>query len=165
MFIMFFFIKKMPIHLVLVSSIFALAVAYVSQYGFGFEPCALCYYQRIPYFVVIVFSFVSLSIRMADHRNIQTCIGLIFFFGALLAFYHFGVEQYWWSGSESCSQTQPLPMNFNEFQEELLTKMPKRCDEVEWTLFGLSMSVYNMIASLVLGFFSIFSRRLVTPHF
>ena len=143
---------------------FALAVAYVSQYGFGFEPCALCYYQRIPYFAVIVLSFLSLSIRMADHRNIQVGIALIFFIGAFLAFYHFGVEQHWWSGTESCMQKQTLPMNFNEFQEKLLTKMPKRCDEVEWTLFGLSMSVYNLIASSVLGLFSIFSGRLATPH-
>ena len=161
---MFFFIKKMPIVLILVTSIFALAVAYVSQYGFGFEPCVLCYYQRIPYFAVIVLSLLSLSIRMADHRNIQICIGLIFFIGAFLAFYHFGVEQFWWSGSESCSQIQTLPKNFIEFQEKLLTKMPKRCDEVEWTLFGLSMSVYNIFASSMLGLFSIFSGRLATQH-
>ena len=76
----------MPIVLILVTSIFALAVAYISQYGFGFEPCVLCYYQRIPYFAVIVLSLLSLSIRMADHRNIQICIGLIFCISAFLAF-------------------------------------------------------------------------------
>ena len=41
--------------------------------------------------------------------------------------------------------------SFENFQNQLMTKLPKRCDEIDWTLFGWSMTIYNMLLSMTLG--------------
>jgi disulfide bond formation protein DsbB len=68
-----------------------------------------------------------------------------------LAFYHNGIEQHWWNAATSCGDTNQFPANFTNFQSQLMIKMPKRCDEIDWTLFGLSLTVYNILLSLTLG--------------
>jgi len=39
----------------------------------------------------------------------------------------------------------------NQFQTLLQQKPEKACDEIDWTLFGISMATYNAMASLALG--------------
>ena len=43
----------------MLASAGALTTALIAQYGFGFEPCVLCSYQRIPYAVVLVFGLCA----------------------------------------------------------------------------------------------------------
>lgn len=132
-------------------SIGALAFALFTQYVGGLEPCILCKYQRIPYFSVILFAGLGFAYQRADHVGIARLIGFVFLAGASLAFYHVGVEQHWWVAATSCSGTGSTPTSFSEFQKLLDTKMPKRCDQIDWTLFGLSMTVYNVAGSLALA--------------
>ena len=139
---------KMVLRLLLVASFGALATAFIAQFVFGLEPCILCKYQRIPYFSVLLFAGLALHIEMADHAGTAKVIGVIFLLGAALAFYHNGVEQHWWVAATSCSGSGGAPLDFQNFQSQLLAKMPKRCDQIDWTLFGLSMTVYNVAASI-----------------
>ncbi|MBO32418.1 MAG: disulfide bond formation protein B [Rhodospirillaceae bacterium] len=139
----------------------ALAYALFTQYIGGLEPCILCKYQRIPYFSVILFAVLGLIFAESDQVGIARLIGYIFLVGAGLAFYHSGVEQHWWEAATSCGGTGSMPANFQDFQNLLSAKMPKRCDEIDWTLFGLSMTVYNMTASLGLAVISFIGASLI----
>ncbi len=143
------------------ASIGALAYAFFTQYVGGLEPCILCKYQRIPYFAVILFAGLGLVFSQADQDGIAKLIGCIFLAGASLAFYHSGVEQHWWEAATSCGGTGSMPANFQDFQKLLTAKMPKRCDEIDWTLFGLSMTVYNVAASLGLAGISFWGAGLI----
>ncbi len=134
----------------MLASILILVIVFVAENNYGLEPCLLCKYQRIPYFAAILFAGLALHVELANHRGALKCIGIIFFLGAIIAFYHNGIEQQWWY-TTSCGTSQKFPLSFENFYSQLLTKMPKRCDEIDWTLLGLSMTVYNMLISVGLG--------------
>ncbi len=152
---------KTILAVLLLASVGALVIAFAAQYIFGLEPCILCVYQRIPYFAVILLVGIALHIETADHAGTAKVIGVIFLLGAALAFYHTGVEQHWWEAATSCGGGGEAPLNFQDFQSQLLTKMPKRCDQIDWTLFGLSMTVYNVVTSIVLAAISFFGASVL----
>ena len=156
-------INKMILRLLLLLSIGTLLVVFTAELIYGFEPCILCKYQRIPYFSVILLSSIALHIKMANQTGTLKLIVWVFIASAMLAFYHNGIEQQWWDAATSCGDTNQFPASFSNFQSQLMSKMPKRCDVIDWTLFGLSMTVYNMMLSITLGgiaFFGVlFSKK------
>jgi disulfide bond formation protein DsbB len=148
--------NKIILVLLLLASGSALVIAFTAQVAFDLEPCILCKYQRIPYFATILFSCLALYIRELDRRGALKVIGLIFLLSAVLSFYHNGVEQHWWTSVAGCSNLTGTLLNFQEFQNQLFAKMPKRCDQIDWTLFGLSLTVYNCAASIIFALLSFF---------
>lgn len=78
-------------------------------------------------------------------------IGLIFLIGAGLAGYHVGVEYKWWAGPSGCGGGTGLADNTEALLQALQNEKIVRCDEVAFTLFGLSMAGYNFLASLGLA--------------
>jgi disulfide bond formation protein DsbB len=144
-------IDKLILRLILLFSICTLLIVFIAELVYGLEPCTLCKYQRIPYFSVIVFSSLALHIKLADQTGTLKIISIIFIASAILAFYHNGIEQQWWDAATTCGDTNQFSASFTNFQSQLMSKMPKRCDVIDWTLFGLSMTVYNMVLSIILG--------------
>ena len=142
---------KLILRLILLYSICTLLIVFIAELVYGLEPCILCKYQRIPYFSIILFSSLALHIKLADQTRTLKIISVIFIASATLAFYHNGIEQQWWDAATSCGDTNQFPSSFSNFQSQLMSKMPKRCDVIDWTLFGLSMTVYNMLVSITLG--------------
>ena len=156
-------IDKLILRLILLFSICTLLIVFIAELVYGLEPCILCKYQRIPYFSVILFTSLALHIKLADQTGTLKIISIIFIASTMLAFYHNGIEQQWWDAATSCGDTNQFPSSFSNFQSQLMSKMPKRCDVIDWTLFGLSMTVYNMVLSITLGglaFFGVlFSKK------
>ena len=144
-------IDKSILRLILLFSICTLLIVFIAELVYGLEPCILCKYQRIPYFSVILFSSLALHFKLADQTGTLKIISIIFIASAMLAFYHNGIEQHWWNAATSCGNTNQFPASFTNFQSQLMSKMPKRCDQIDWTLFGLSMTVYNILLSVTLG--------------
>jgi len=156
---------KIVLSILLLASIGALATAFTAQYVFDLEPCILCKYQRIPYFAVILFAGIGMYTEMADQAGTLKVVGVIFLLGAALAFYHSGVEQHWWEAATSCGSSGGEALtSFKNFVGQLMTKMPKRCDEIDWTLFGLSMTVYNTVASIGLTAVSFFGTAVLKKY-
>ncbi len=84
-------------------------------------------------------------------RVVLALCAAIFLAGAGIAAYHVGVEQGWWQGAASCSGPNLNTMTIDELREHLLQAPIVRCDEVAWSLFGVSMAGYNILASLALS--------------
>jgi len=144
-------IDRLILRLILLISICVLLIVFVAQFIYDLEPCILCKFQRIPYFAAILFVGLALHIKKANQAGTVKVIGFIFIVGAVLAFYHNGVEQYWWNAATGCGNSGKFPISFENFQSQLIAKMPKRCDQIDWTLFGYSMTVYNMLLSIILA--------------
>ncbi len=142
---------KIILRLILLASICVLLIVFVAELMYGLEPCILCKYQRIPYFAAILFAGLALHIKTTNQQGTLRVIGIVFLISAFLAFYHYGVEQHWWNAATGCGNFNKLPISFENFQSQLMSTMPKKCDEIDWTLFGLSMTVYNIIVSVILG--------------
>ena len=144
------------------ASVGALATAYTAELAFGLEPCVLCLYQRIPYAVAGLLGLLALLLPPGRYSvwAVAGC-GAVFAAGAGIAFYHVGVEQHWWMSAASCGAAGggPAPETVEELRALLGAKPPKACDEIDWTLFGLSMATYNVAASLALAFGAFWGAR------
>jgi len=142
----------------LALSLGALAYALIAQYAFGFEPCLLCQYQRIPYWTVAGISLVAVIVPCVDLRGAAGIVALVFACGAALALYHVGVEQHWWQAG-ACAAQGAVSFNFEDFRASPAKPILKSCDSIDWTLFGLSMATYNVVVSVVLALAAAWSAR------
>ncbi|MDA0239981.1 MAG: disulfide bond formation protein B [Proteobacteria bacterium] len=139
---------------VLLFSAGVLGTVFVAQYGFDLQPCVLCLYQRIPFFVAAGLAVWTLILPGASPLALARLFGLIFIASAALAFYHVGVEQHWWAAATGCAGGGA---NFDALQSAvdlkaaLFAEKPVACDAVAWSLFGLSFAAYNALASLAAG--------------
>lgn len=134
---------------VALSSLAILSAAWISQYGFGLDPCQLCFYQRKPYMVNIALGIVAFLLA---GKNRKAALGVLFLCGvgftadAAIAAFHVGVEQHWWKGLESCSNyAMPENATLEEMKKFITSRAPVRCDVPAFVLFGVSMAGYNFL--------------------
>jgi len=154
--------SRVPAIVLLVSATL-LGGAYAFQYIGGLAPCKLCLYQRVPHAAVIVITILSLLTiafrgeRSLFARHLVQFAGLVLLSGAAIAAYHAGIEYHWWAGPDTCSGT--IGQNAGSI-EDLLNQLEKapivRCDEVAWSLLGISMAGYNFLISALLGLIALF---------
>ena len=120
---------------VLAFSILSLSIAYFIQYILGHKPCNLCLIERIPYLSAII--LVALIFIVKRFEKIFSGIILIFFiFGAIISFYHVGIEQGFFSESSICKSTNALE---NISKEELLEQLKLNtvsCKDITFKIFG-----------------------------
>ena len=142
--------NKLLLNGILVFSILSLSIAYFIQYVLGHKPCNLCIIERIPYIAAII--LISLVFILNRYQKIISSLILIFFiFGAVVSFYHFGIEQGFFSESLICELTNNNPLN----KEELLNQLKKAeivsCKDVTFRFLGLSLATINAIISIALS--------------
>tara|TARA_B100000475_G_scaffold188102_1_gene158587 strand:- start:1 stop:480 length:480 start_codon:yes stop_codon:yes gene_type:complete len=135
---------------VLAFSILSLSIAYFIQYILGHKPCNLCLIERIPYLTAII--LVALIFIVKRFEKIFSGIILIFFiFGAIISFYHVGIEQGFFSESLVCN----LGNSGADLSKEQLLKQlenaPISCKEVTFRFLGLSLATINTIISIILS--------------
>jgi disulfide bond formation protein DsbB len=123
------------------------------QYLGGLAPCPLCIWQRWPWAAAVPLGAGAWAAwragRRAPARGLLALGGLAVLAGAGIAAFHVGVEQGWWQGTAACAgQIYEAGLSAEELRRRLLTAEVVRCDEVPWSLFGVSMAGYNMLASL-----------------
>ena len=144
---------------ILIFILFGLSVslisAYIIEYALGHEPCRLCVYQRFPYIVsiLLVLSILLIKKNVKIHLLLLSLISLL---GAILAFYHFGIEQGFFNESIVC-ESQNLQEGLTK--QDILKQLKQNtisCKDVNFTLFGLSLASINIIVSFIL--FMIFIR-------
>ena len=136
----------------------ALGFAYYMEHFHNLPPCVLCVYQRWVYFFVIFLSIILLILHQYSERKARTIMlvfSLTFLVGSILAMYHVGVENSWWTGTESCAADSEINSgDLDALRKNLSEKSITRCDEVLWSFFGISMAGYNFIISFILFIFS-----------
>ena len=75
---------------------------------------------------------------------------LVFAFSLLISFYHFGIEQGFFEESTVCGIKDA---NNIISKEELLKQLQLKtisCKDVAFRIFGLSLSTFNIVISLVI---------------
>ena len=137
---------------ILAAGVGGLATAFTAEHVFGLEPCALCLYQRWVYAAAAAFGVAALLVPTGRRRWVVVAAGAVFAGGAGLAFYHVGVEQHWWAQTAACAGKVDLAgLTVEQLRSALQAPPPKPCDEVDWTLFGISLAGYNVLVSLALA--------------
>ena len=145
------FIKnKFALNIILIFSIFALITAYFIQYILGHKPCNLCLIERIPYFSAII--LISLIFALNKYERVISLIVCFFFiFGTIISFYHFGIEQSFFSESLICDLTNKDSATTAQDLLKQLEKKTISCKIVTFKVLGLSLATFNTIISLILS--------------
>ena len=141
---------KKILFIILIFIFLILISAFVIEHKFGHQPCKLCLYERIPYFVSILLILKIFFIKSYNKITILALI-LVFIISAILAFYHFGIEQGYFKESLACSTGNLLE---STTKEELLKQLEENtisCKEVSFKIFGFSLASINTIFSIVLS--------------
>lgn len=141
--------------LALAVPVLLLAGAYISQYGFGLYPCELCWWQRYAHFAGV--ALACLAFVAAPQRLWVALAGLAILVSGLIGAFHAGVEYHWWEGLSACSN--PVSSAGGDPLAAIWGTPLIRCDEAQWSLFGISLAGFNFLLSAV-GALAIF--RLLT---
>ena len=133
----------------LVLSAAVVGGALLSEHVGGLRPCELCLYERWPWYATIALTLVVVLVGAKRGAGaVLALCGLILLAGAGLAFYHVGVEQHWFAGPSTCSGAAAAD-SVEALKAQIMGTAPVRCDEIAWSLFGISMAGWNLIASLL----------------
>ena len=138
--------------LVVIFAVISLTItsALIIQYWLGHEPCKLCLYQRIPYFLAILLIIKMFFFKKYEKITLLI-LTLIFVSSAALAFYHFGIEQGFFDETLTCSAPE---LSKTLSKEQLLEQLKQNnisCKDVSFRVLGLSLAAINAIFSLVLS--------------
>jgi len=118
--------------------------AYVGEYAFGLWPCEMCWWQRYAHFAALALALLSTVV--APRRVLVGLAGLAILVAGLTGAYHAGVEYGWWEGFTACSNFAVTPEGGNAL-DAIMNAPLVRCDEVQWSLFGISLAGWNFLVS------------------
>ena len=143
--------KNLLIKLILLISIIALRSAFFIEYILGHQPCNLCILERIPYFLAII--VILLNYKFIEFEKFFILfLTIIFLFGTVLSLYHLGIEQGLIQESLVCD----LKNGSNLLsKEEILKQLQEKsvsCKDVTFKMFGLSLTSYNILISILITF-------------
>ena len=112
-----------------------------SQYLGGLHPCEMCYWQRWPHAAAILLAGAAFLVP-ARTRLLTALAALAIAVSGAIGVFHAGVELGWWEGLTRCTAGGALSL------EDLMNVPLVRCDQVQWSLLGISMAGWNAILSL-----------------
>lgn len=144
--------------LVAITAFGLLGVAFYMEYQMGLEPCPLCMFQRIMFFMIGVLSLISaLGANVSWQRKMSWPIVVFSIFGAALAIRHLYLQNLPTDELPAC--LPGLSYMFEVFPwQEILQAMVMgtgECGDVVWTFLGLSIPGWTLVAFVAMAFSNI----------
>ena len=141
--------KNLLIKLIFLISVIALVSAFFIEYVLGHQPCNLCILERIPYLLSII--IILLNFKFSHYEKFFILLlSIIFLAGAIISLYHLGIEQGFIQESLVCDlKSGSNLLSKEEILKQLLEKNVS-CKDVTFKIFGLSLTSYNILISLLI---------------
>lgn len=127
-----------------------LLIVFALQYMADLAPCRMCIWQRWPFAILIVLGLAGALWKPRLVLGITIPLLLV---SAGLAGYHVGVEEGWIALPAGC--TAGGAATSVEELKALLENAPPSCDQVGFTMLGLSLAGWNLLISLLLAGFAL----------
>ena len=140
--------KIIKIKLIFIISVVALASAFFIEHVLGHQPCNLCILERIPYLLAIIIIILNYKFVHIEKLSILLLI-LIFVSATILSLYHLGIEQGFIEESLVCDLKNSSNLLSKEDILKQLQEKNISCKDVTFKIFGLSLTSYNIIISLL----------------
>ena len=140
--------------IIFLISLISIISAYFIDYVLGYQPCNLCLIERIPYGLSIILIILNYFFNQNKQFIILLLI-LVFAFSLLISFYHFGIEQGFFEESTVCGIKDT---NNVISKEDILKQLQSKtisCKDVTFKIFGLSLTTFNIVISLIIFILSI----------
>ena len=130
--------------LALVVPAVLLGGALLSQYVGGLYPCEMCLWQRWPHGAAILLALAALAspIEAPRTRPLVLLAALAIAVSGAIGLFHAGVEYKLWEGITTCTTNGATSL------QDILSVPLVRCDQVQWSLAGISLAGFNAIFSL-----------------
>ena len=145
--------KNLLIKLIFLISIVALASAFFIEYKLGHQPCNLCILERIPYLLAILLILLNYKFNHLEKYFLILLIAL-FFIATILSLYHLGIEQGFIQESMVCDLKSGSNLLSKEDILKQLQEKSVSCKDVTFKIFGLSLTTYNILISLLITIYS-----------
>ena len=140
--------KIIIIKLIFIISVVALGSAFFIEHVLGHQPCNLCILERIPYLLAIIIIILNYKFVHIEKLSILLLI-LIFVSATILSLYHLGIEQGFIEESLVCDLKNSSNLLTKEDILKQLQEKNISCKDVTFKIFGLSLTSYNIIISLL----------------
>ena len=141
-------IYKYFIYIFLINILVILSALFI-EYILKVKPCALCIYERYPYYLILL-----LSALFFFKNNLKSQLMILIIITSIVSFflaaYHVGIEYGLINELSSCKTEVSKNISKDILLKELQSKLAPSCKEVDFKLFGLSLASTNMIMSLIL---------------
>ena len=142
--------KNLLIKLILLISIIALISAFFIEYILGHQPCNLCILERSRYLSAVI--VILLNYKFIEFEKFFLLfLSIIFLFVTVLSLYHLGIEQGFIQESLVCDLKSGSSLLL---KEEILKQLQEKninCKDVTFKIFGLSLTSYNILISLLIS--------------
>lgn len=112
-----------------------------SQYIGGLYPCEMCHWQRWPHAAAILLAGAAFVVPRRA-RLLTALAALAIAVSGVIGVFHAGVELGWWQGLTRCTAGGAMTL------DDLMNVPLVRCDQIPWSLLGISMAGWNAIISL-----------------
>ncbi len=137
-----------------IVSLFVILGAYILEYIYNFPPCKLCIYQRIPYFLIFFICIISFFVK---YKNIYFYSTFFLLFSSfLIALFHSLVERGVVEYESGCTSSVSNFESIEDLRIHLEDVPLTKCDEILFSVMGLSLANINSIISLILVFLNIY---------
>ena len=141
--------KSLLLNLILFVSFVALISAFFIEYVLGHQPCNLCILERIPYVVAIVIILFNYKFSRFEKLFLVLLI-IVFLTATILSIYHFGIEQGFIEESLVCDLKNGSEVTSKEEILKQLQEQKVSCKDVTFKIFGLSLTTYNIVISILI---------------
>ena len=138
-------LQKYWFYLVTLFSVVALASALIAEYYFDLQPCAMCLKQREPYYVIIAGFTLVMILKWQDKIWFYVGVQIVSIYGLFYSLWHVGIENKILAGPSSCSGGLNISTNTSSLKEQIISKAVINCEEVAWSIFGLSAATMNSL--------------------
>ena len=145
--------KNLLIKIIFLISIVALASAFFIEYKLGHQPCNLCVLERIPYLLAIILILLNYKFNHLEKYFLILLIAL-FFIATILSLYHLGIEQGFIQESIVCDLKSGSNLLSKEDILKQLQEKSVSCKDVTFKIFGLSLTTYNILISLLITIYT-----------
>ncbi len=141
--------KNLLIKLIFLVSIFALISAFFIEYILGHQPCNFCILERFPYLLAIIIILFNYKFSQFEKFSILL-LTIIFLVGTILSLYHLGIEQGFIQESLVCDLKNGSNLLSKDEVLKQLQEKNVSCKDVTFKIFGLSLTSYNILISLLI---------------
>ena len=145
--------KNLLIKLIFLISIVALASALFIEYKLGHQPCNLCILERIPYLLAILLILLNYKFNHLE-KYFLILLTIVFFIATILSLYHLGIEQGFIQESMVCDLKSGSNLLSKEDILKQLQEKSVSCKDVTFKIFGLSLTTYNILISLLITIYT-----------
>ena len=128
-----------------------LAGAFGSELFGGLFPCEMCWWQRYAHIAGLGFALLSLLLRNAPDRgrSFVWLAALAILASGGIGAYHAGVEADIFEGFTQCTSTTSAGLSSEELLKQVMAAPIVRCDDIQFSFFGISMAGWNAILSVL----------------